>query len=166
MKSEWRLCHLKEKLFLLPLVCIALLAGCNSQTNSSKTASSDLESKTTETVKSNKDTTKETYYARGLYLSFKEVSTATKGEKKIVSIKINARNESNEEKGFGSNDFCLKNDKEIILPYADGVNFGETIKTGESYEGIMSFEVPKKLTNTKLVYQPYGKSEVEWNVKF
>lgn len=160
------MCNLKKKLFLVPLVCITLLAGCNSQTDSSKSATSDLESKKTEMVKSDKDTGKETYYARGLSLSVKDVSTATRGKKKIVSIKINAKNESNEEKGFGSNDFCLKNGKETILPYADGVNFGEAIKKGESYEGIMSFEVPEKLTNSKLVYQPYGNSEAEWNVKF
>lgn len=157
---------LKKKLFLIPLVCITLLSGCNSQTDSSKTVESNQESKTIETVKADKDGTKETYYARGLTLHIKEVSTAIKGDKKIVSIKINAKNESNEEKGFGSNDFCLKNGKETILPYADGVNFGEAIKKGESYEGIMSFEVSKKLTSSKLIYQPYGNSEAEWNIKF
>lgn len=123
------------------------------------------EKKTTTTGQS-ADSSKEQYYAKGLVLTLGEISISKKEDKKILLIRVQAKNESNEEKGFGSNDFRLKIGKEELLPYADGINFGEAIAKGETYEGTMSFEVPSEANEAKLIYQPYDPSEAEWIVNF
>ncbi|MGH2183056.1 DUF4352 domain-containing protein, partial [Enterococcus faecalis] len=83
-----------------------------------------------------------------------------------LSIKIKAKNLNSDEMGFGSNDFVLKNGKETIKPYADGVNFGEGIKKNQKFEGTMTFEVSKGLKKATLVYCPYEKELATWNIEF
>ncbi|WP_236691870.1 DUF4352 domain-containing protein [Enterococcus faecalis] len=110
-----------------------------------------------------------TKYAQGLELSLGEIQVSENGESKdknILSIKIKAKNLNSDEMGFGSNDFVLKNGKDTIKPYADGVNFGEGIKKDQKFEGTMTFEVSKSLKKATLVYRPYEKELATWEIKF
>lgn len=140
------------------------LAACNNE--KAKTTSVDSTVKTTSTVSSE---AKEKVYAHGLELTILEQSIAKQGsnsKKQILSIKVKAKNQSNEDCGFGSSDFYLKNGDEKITPYVDGVNFGEAIKAGKEFQGTMTFEIPENLKKATLVYSPYEKEVATWELTF
>ncbi|WP_275400928.1 DUF4352 domain-containing protein, partial [Enterococcus faecium] len=106
-------------------------------------------------------------YVNGLDISILEVSKSKKDDNKsILSIKVKGSNKSNGAIGFGSIDFHLKDNDTQIDPFVDGVNFGEEIPKGSEIEGIMTFEIPNELHETKLVYQIGDKEEASWTISF
>lgn len=129
--------------------------------------------KSTDTVHSTTQLEKKqnvkTKYAQGLMLSLEEIQVSENGknkDKNILSIKIKAKNLNTNEMGIGSIDFVLKNGKDTIKPYVDGVNFGEEIKKDQTLEGTMTFEISKNFKKATLVYCPYEKELATWDITF
>lgn len=155
---------------LVILSALGMLTGCTS-THSSTASSQENKTKATTMISSSTDQKTHSLdtsvkYAQGLGISLKEVSTAEQGDKKILSIKVKAENKGNEEKGFGSIDFRLKQGEKSLEPYNQGENFGEAIEKGKTYEGIMTFEVPKDSQKGTLSYQPRGKEKASWKISY
>ncbi|QGM92325.1 DUF4352 domain-containing protein [Enterococcus faecalis] len=141
------------------------MGACGNKENTTK--STTTMSSTTQLESGKKESTVK--YAQGLELSLGEIQTSENGkskDKNILSIKIKAKNLNSDEMGFGSNDFVLKNGKETIKPYADGVNFGEGIKKDQKFEGTMTFEISKNSKKAILVYRPYEKELATWDIVF
>ena len=149
------------------LALSTLVGGCQSQ---NKTESTDVVVDNTK-LSSSKDVSQDSFnnstkYLHGLEIGIGEITTAdNKKDTKVVSIKVNVRNRSNEEQGVGSNDFKLKIGKRLIEPYVDGINFGEAVLPEKRTEGIVSFEINKDIGEGKLIYQK-NETKQEWDIKF
>lgn len=158
-----------KKLICFPILAISLLSmgACGNKENSTKEMST-ISSTTQAQAERKKGVLSK--YARGLEISLGEIHISEDGmakDKNILLIKVKAKNLNTDEMGIGSTDFVLKNGKEIISPYEDGINFMEAgIKKDQTVEGTMTFKIPKNLKKATLSYRPFRKEAATWNIEF
>lgn len=152
------------------LICCVLLgasifsfAGCQTSTDTNTIN----EDKTVAVDNTQNKKGDEAQYVKGLEVTLDSVSVAKKGDddkKKILSIKLTAKNTTNAEVGFGSNDFIIKvNDKEIS-PYTKGANFGQMIEKEKSLTGTATFEVPADAKIMTLIYDAGDAGKASWEI--
>ncbi|MBF8807235.1 MAG: hypothetical protein IC227_00975 [Enterococcus lacertideformus] len=98
--------------YLVTLLALsALVGGCEShnKTESTYLASDSTQLSSSKDISQSSSNNSTTKYLHGLEIGIGEITTAdNKKDTKVVSIKVNVRNRSNEEQGVGSNDFRLK----------------------------------------------------------
>lgn len=155
-----------KKTIYFSMLGVSLL-GIGACGNKENTTKSTITMSSTTQVERKQETLSK--YTQGLEISLGESHISENGmakNKNILLIKVKAKNLNADEKGFGSNDFVLKNGKETIKPYVNGVNFGEEIKKDQTVEGTMTFEIPKNLKKATLSYQPYENELATWNIEF
>jgi hypothetical protein len=145
-------------------VSLFSLAGCHTANTATEATKEDhkvaVENKK---VKENK----EAQYVKGLEITLNKVSVAKKGgdnKHKIISVKLTAKNTTNTEVGFGSNDFIVKVNDKKISPYSKGTNFGQMIEKEKSLTGTATFELPTETKKITLFYDAGEAGTASWEI--
>lgn len=87
------------------------------------------------------------------------------GDHKIIKIHYKLENKTKDNFNVASNDFIIKSNGDYYY-MGSGINFSDTLKKQEKFEGDGYYEVPKDLKNFTLMYQPLGNNErAQWDLE-
>lgn len=130
---------------------ILALAGCSQAANKKETSD-----KKQSFVRQDVD---------NLLLNISEVKTAKTGDNKNkLILTMDIENNNSQTKDIGSIDFYLEADGKKYDVDGDANAFGEPVDPTKKITKSLTFVVPEKLTDAKLVYKPMDKVLASWEL--
>lgn len=149
-----------KKVLLIAMsgACALSLAAC-----SSASTPNDVAPKTKQEVKSEKETSIPAKTVNNIEMQIKGIETTEngKGDKNIVQITMNFKNNNDAKYGIGGNDFIFKSEGKTYQVKTDANNIGTEIESSKSVSGTVNFELPKDVKSGEFSYQPvtFGKEK-------
>ncbi|WP_260479974.1 DUF4352 domain-containing protein [Listeria booriae] len=147
----------KFLLVAMSTACALSLVACSTSTSNEEAP------KTKQETKSEKITTYPAKTVNNIEMQIKKIETTEngKGDKNIVQLTMDFKNESGTKYGVGGNDFILESGSKTYNAKADANNIGTEIAPDKTVTGTVSFEVPKNVKSGNFSYKPvtFGKEK-------
>lgn len=148
----------KVLLAVVSSLCALSLVACSSPTKEEGEAT-----KTQESVGKNTSVTYPVKTVDNVEMKIESIETTEngKGDKNVVQVNMNFKNENTTSWGVGGSEFIIKDGDKTYTVIPEANNIGTDIEANKQVSGALNFELPKDVKSGDLSYKPvtFGKEK-------